>query len=611
MPEALKLTITTAGRAAIVNAEKNGAAPVLIAQVGVTSTAFNPDVGMKAVPNELKKMATMSGGATASDTIHVTIRDNTSDTYSLRGLGLYLADGTLFAVYSQADVIGEKSAQAWLLLALDVKFADINASSLTFGDTNFQVNKATSDTLGLVRLAITAEALKGADNEKVMTPATTKAVLDDRLGANAPVPFMKQMLAMAAASDVRNALGLKSAALKDEGTGKGLDADTVDGLHANVFTRSDQTGLGVIGALGSDNWTKTPAAWAALPVGYSRMMSGAIGIAGGAPVNDYGYFTKIANRESMGGWSGLWVTYNSGDFYVGYAAYDTQFATWRRVFMSDNFDPNGKLDVSARYVPGQIIVSASKSAPPRTLLCNGAALSRATYAALFAAIGTVYGAGDGTTTFNIPSLGEGSVIKATVDPNKVGTYSAGSLLTHTHGASAGGVGDHAHGFTINPAGAHGHAASSSGVGDHAHGAWTDAQGWHGHTGGTSWGGDHSHNTNSGMVNDPYRTGQPWNIRYSGNSSGPALSSGGEIGVSVGGGHAHSFSTDGNGTHSHNIGMNGAGAHAHDIYIGGVGDHNHAVSMAGAGNHTHAISIAATGGSDNLAAGTHMFHFIAY
>lgn len=539
MPAALKITLTTAGRAAIRNAEGNGTAPVVISQVGVTSTAFTPDVSMKTVPGELKKMATLSGGATASDTIHVTIRDNTADTYSLRGIGLYLADGTLFAVYSQADVIGEKSAQASLLLALDVKFADINAASLTFGDTNFQVNKATTDTLGLVRLALASEAIAGTDTEKVMTPAADKAALDDRLGKNAPTSFIKNILAMAAALDVRNALGLKGAALKDEGAGNNLDADKLDGQQGAFY-------------LDYNNATNKPTAYP--PAGHQHAMTDIVGLA------------------------------------AALAA---------------------KLDVTARYVPGQIIVSAGKTAPPRTLLCNGAALSRATYADLFAAIGTIYGAGDGATTFNIPSLGEGSVIKATVDANKVGSYSAGSVLTHTHGASATAVGDHAHGFSINPAGGHGHSASSSGVGDHAHSAWTDQQGWHGHTGGTSWNGDHSHQMPDYMVNDPYKSGAGWNIRYSGSSGGPALSSGYGYSVSTAGGHNHSFSTDGAGTHGHNIGMNGAGAHAHDIYIGAVGDHNHAVSLGAAGNHNHTISIAAAGGSENLAAGTHMFHFIAY
>jgi microcystin-dependent protein len=38
------------------------------------------------------------------------------------------------------------------------------------------------------------------------------------------------------------------------------------------------------------------------------------------------------------------------------------------------------------------------------LLCDGAAVNRTTYAALFTAIGTTYGAGNGTTTFNVPNL---------------------------------------------------------------------------------------------------------------------------------------------------------------------------------------------------------------
>lgn len=44
------------------------------------------------------------------------------------------------------------------------------------------------------------------------------------------------------------------------------------------------------------------------------------------------------------------------------------------------------------------------TAPEKFLLCNGQAVSRSTYAALFAVIGTNYGAGNGTTTFNVPDF---------------------------------------------------------------------------------------------------------------------------------------------------------------------------------------------------------------
>lgn len=46
----------------------------------------------------------------------------------------------------------------------------------------------------------------------------------------------------------------------------------------------------------------------------------------------------------------------------------------------------------------------SSSAPSGYLLCNGAAVGRSTYAALFAVIGTTFGVGDGMTTFNVPDL---------------------------------------------------------------------------------------------------------------------------------------------------------------------------------------------------------------
>jgi microcystin-dependent protein len=53
---------------------------------------------------------------------------------------------------------------------------------------------------------------------------------------------------------------------------------------------------------------------------------------------------------------------------------------------------------------GGIVPFAVSSAPTGWLLCDGAAVSRTTYATLFSAIGTTYGVGNGTTTFNIPNL---------------------------------------------------------------------------------------------------------------------------------------------------------------------------------------------------------------
>ena len=54
--------------------------------------------------------------------------------------------------------------------------------------------------------------------------------------------------------------------------------------------------------------------------------------------------------------------------------------------------------------PGSLIMFAGSVAPAGWLLCDGSLISRSTYAALFAVVGTTYGAGDGSTTFKLPDL---------------------------------------------------------------------------------------------------------------------------------------------------------------------------------------------------------------
>lgn len=60
--------------------------------------------------------------------------------------------------------------------------------------------------------------------------------------------------------------------------------------------------------------------------------------------------------------------------------------------------------VPAAIAAGSVMFSAAAAAPSGWLFCFGQAVSRATFATLFAAIGTVFGAGDGATTFNLPDL---------------------------------------------------------------------------------------------------------------------------------------------------------------------------------------------------------------
>lgn len=66
---------------------------------------------------------------------------------------------------------------------------------------------------------------------------------------------------------------------------------------------------------------------------------------------------------------------------------------------------NSSGDVTMTPVPlGTVLMHAGLTAPPGFLLCQGQAVSRTTYAKLFAVIGTYFGVGDGSTTFNLPNL---------------------------------------------------------------------------------------------------------------------------------------------------------------------------------------------------------------
>jgi len=102
--------------------------------------------------------------------------------------------------------------------------------------------------------------------------------------------------------------------------------------------------------------------------------------------------------------------------------------------------------------PGTYIQFAGASAPTGYLACNGAAVSRATYADLFAVVSTTYGAGDGSTTFNVPDArglvmvgaGEhGTMTRANGTPYNGGTVGASrndQLQGHFHSSGVSGAG---------------------------------------------------------------------------------------------------------------------------------------------------------------------------
>lgn len=131
------------------------------------------------------------------------------------------------------------------------------------------------------------------------------------------------------------------------------------------------------------------------------------------------------------------------------------------------------------------------TAPANFLACDGSAVSRATYSALFAVIGTTYGAGNGTTTFNLPTWNDGRFTRATGgNAAAQGTLQAQLIGTHGHTLTIDSGGTHTHAVNRNKR--YGANDNSSGnanpgldVGDQNNGAYsfdTASGGTHTHTG---------------------------------------------------------------------------------------------------------------------------------
>jgi microcystin-dependent protein len=98
------------------------------------------------------------------------------------------------------------------------------------------------------------------------------------------------------------------------------------------------------------------------------------------------------------------------------------------------------------------------TAPTGFLLCNGALVSRATYAALFAIVGTIFGSGDGSTTFTLPDyrdrmpIGAGTTYTAAITGGSKDT----TVVSHTHTATS---------TVSDPGHVHSITASGGGVGE--------------------------------------------------------------------------------------------------------------------------------------------------
>lgn len=102
----------------------------------------------------------------------------------------------------------------------------------------------------------------------------------------------------------------------------------------------------------------------------------------------------------------------------------------------DNLSATGEAKITGVLPTGLILPYGGSTVPDGWLLCNGGAISRTTYADLFAVIGTKYGAGDGSTTFNLPNLMNVKLLKDSSVPVKGTGLSLGLTNGTQYGAMA-------------------------------------------------------------------------------------------------------------------------------------------------------------------------------
>jgi len=186
-------------------------------------------------------------------------------------------------------------------------------------------------------------------------------------------------------------------------------------------------------------------------------------------------------------------------------------ASQRDVGIAPSQIPTNSLIANQLLPPGAVLPFAGETAPSGWLVCDGSAVSRSTYAELYAYIGTLYGAGNGSTTFNLPNL-QNQFIRGSSNTRPVGNTESDQLGSHSHTGS------------------------------------TNTTGNHTHTGSTSSAGEHSHT---------FRRSD-----YSNDNSGP-LSLNGD-------GSIEDYTTSTAGAHTHGMSLNNAGNHSHTLNINSTG-----------------------------------------
>ena len=348
--------------------------PVVLSKVAVGSSGYTATGAQTALVAQIKQITPEGSSVPTPGTIHITASDSSADSYTVREVGLITSTGTLFAIYAQTDPILIKGSGSVALFALDFVMTGVPAGSVTIGNASFQYPPASETAQGVAEIATQAETDAGLDDARIVTPKKLAAV---------------------------NKWVVKTG---DTMTGPlTLPGDPASVLQAAPKQYVDNAVVSRVAKSGDT-------------------MTGPLTLPG-SPSSGLHASTKAYT--------------DAGDMLKVNKAGDTMTGP-----LTLPGDPTAALHAATKqYIDGLllgIIVFCSQTAEPAGWLkCNGQAVSRTTYAALFGRIGTTFGAGNGSTTFNVPEI-RGEFVRGLdegrgVDPGRlIGTAQADMLEAHTH-----------------------------------------------------------------------------------------------------------------------------------------------------------------------------------
>jgi microcystin-dependent protein len=455
---ALNFLITNAGKAAI--AASGSIGPVVLSQVAIGSSGYTATGSQTALVAQIKQITPEGSSVPTPGTIHITASDSSADSYTVREVGLITSTGTLFAIYSQTAPILIKGSGSVALFALDFVMTGVPAGSVTIGSASFQYPPASETAQGVAEIATQAETDAGTDNARFITPlklaALNRWVLKTGDTMTGPLTTNGNFTVNGSIRNVQGTLkgaadnsawsivaGSSDPGVATSGAWISLYGGTAAGSPGLMVFGCNSATTGVITAAGNVGFGTTAPLAKLHVVGESFIVQNT-----GAPVDRR--ITRLSN------WSNGAVmlervndAFTAGTQLLGFDGNNNAAIPGALILggpLTLPADPTAALHAATKqYIDGlllgMITTFPQTTEPVGWLKCNGQAVSRATYAALFARIGTTYGVGNGSTTFNLPDL-RGEFVRG-LDEGRgadtgrtLGSAQADMLEAHSHNVGA-------------------------------------------------------------------------------------------------------------------------------------------------------------------------------